>query len=83
MTIATACMGSCPTCGHETFPPEPPVDSIVLDNDGDAWQRKLDSDAPDGWACIVHSSDYEGRDWKDLVQNWGPITVVYLPEESV
>jgi hypothetical protein len=79
MSIATAEVGTCPTCGHETLPPEPPLNSVVLDRHGDAWQLRVGADSPDGWSCIVHSSDYRGLEWKLVVEEFGPVTVVYIP----
>jgi hypothetical protein len=80
MAIATVHTGTCPTCGHATLPPEPPIDSVVLDKDGDAWQLKVNSDNPgDGWACVIHGSDLRGLDWKHVIEEYGPITVVHTP----
>lgn len=48
-----------------------PVGSVVLDCDGDAWQRE-----ESGWACI------KGALMKPLDEEWAPYTVIYTPKEE-
>ena len=48
-----------------------PVGSVVLDCDGDAWQRE-----ESGWACI------KGAFMKPLDEEWAPYTVIYTPKEE-
>lgn len=58
-------------------PDEPKAGSIVLDNEGDAWQRN----ASRGWVCVVRddASDFTQHSWEDLIQEFGPITWLYSP----
>jgi hypothetical protein len=55
--------------------PEPPPGSVVLDRDGDAWQRGRRPSGGEVWRIVGASPDNE---WADL-QNFGPLTVVYTP----
>ena len=48
-----------------------PAGSVVLDCDGDAWQRE-----ESGWACI------KGAFMKPLDEEWAPYTVIYTPKEE-
>lgn len=48
-----------------------PVGSVVLDCDGDAWQRE-----ESGWACI------KGAFMEPLDEEWAPYTVIYTPKEE-
>lgn len=50
-------MNNCPTCGQAVVPAEPPIGSVVIDADGDAWQRKKKGDAPEGWSSVMHRYD--------------------------
>jgi len=52
---------------------EPPRRSVVLDRYGDAWQRKSGS----RWWQV---SKY--KYWEDLNAYYGPLRVVYTPEEA-
>lgn len=51
--------------------PEPPVGSVVLDCEGDAWQR---SSLGHEW-CVVKSEPE--LPWRDLNFQLGPLTLVY------
>lgn len=51
------------------LPPEPPVRTVVLDREGDAWIRNASEDRP--WACFDLSAD-----WKHLNDRYGPVTVM-------
>lgn len=64
-------MSNCPTCGHETFAPEPGDRSIVTDADGDAWQH-LD----DGWNSVIHDPEYRAVPWEELNRQYGPLSLV-------
>lgn len=58
----------------EILPPdEPVVGSIVRDDDGDAWQRK-----GAGWLCAL--PDQGRHTWAKLVNDHGPVRVVYTPD---
>lgn len=48
-----------------------PAGSVVLDCDGDAWQRE-----EFGWACI------KGAFLDPLDEEWAPYTVIYTPKEE-
>nr|DAT51354.1 MAG TPA: hypothetical protein [Caudoviricetes sp.] len=48
-----------------------PAGSVVLDCDGDAWQRE-----ESGWVCI------NGVFVKPLDEEWAPYTVIYTPKEE-
>ena len=48
-----------------------PAGSVVLDCDGDAWQRE-----ESGWACI------KGAFLEPLDEEWAPYTVIYTPKEE-
>lgn len=48
-----------------------PAGSVVLDCDGDAWQRE-----ESGWACV------KGAFVKPLDEEWAPYTVIYTPKEE-
>ncbi|MEU7830339.1 hypothetical protein [Nonomuraea sp. NPDC049129] len=69
MAIATA-LGTCPTCKQETFPAEPPLESVVLDRDKEAWQSR-----EDGWDGI--DSTFQDYTWRELLHAAGPVTVLY------
>lgn len=75
-------MDTCPTCGQEVLPEEPTDGSVVIDQDGDAWQRRELGDTPEGWSSVIHCSDLRGITWADLVTKYGPVTVVYRPGEG-
>ena len=64
----------CPTCGHMQ---EPQVNAIVRDNDGDAWQMRLD-----GWNCTVHDDEYKNVPWHRLIREFGPVDIIYTPADS-
>lgn len=49
--------------------PEPAVGSVVLDADGDAWQR-----TPNGWAGPADMGD---QDWRDVLICFGPVTLIH------
>ena len=62
---------------------EPPIDSVVIDRMGDAWQRFTR-----GWNCafhVLHVGEYCDEclvdyTWTDLRVEFGPVKVVYTPE---
>lgn len=59
---------------------EPPVYSIVMDEDGLAWQRCKSSICTDGWYFILDATDYEIGEcvpWKELNLRYGPITILH------
>lgn len=58
--------------------PEPPRNSVVIDSDGDAWQKQGDDD---GWflAGSGQNSTYYDLSWAQLSKNHGPVKVVYTP----
>jgi hypothetical protein len=51
------------------LPPEPPLGSVVLDRDGDAWQRGLTRRG--NWCC-TRNDGAEDR-WEDLWDGYGPL----------
>jgi hypothetical protein len=55
---------------------EPPVGSVVLDDDGDAWQNDQD-----GWSLALRLPDSDAFDWSwtRLNEEYGPVKVVYRP----
>ena len=53
-------------------PPEPPVGSVVLDGDGDIWQRLGDS-----WS----SCDCDEAEWQTL-QKYAPLTPLVNPSDD-
>ncbi len=55
---------------------EPPVLSVAVDVDGDAWQRRADG----RWYAAMDGGGDES--WSGLRDKYYPITVVYLPEEG-
>ncbi|MGN9782801.1 hypothetical protein ACTMTF_15315 [Nonomuraea sp. ZG12] len=68
-------MELCPTCHQETLPAEPPDGSVLLDRDGDAWQRRDGS-----WDCADHG--FSGYTWSELlgVTN-NNYTVIHTPDD--
>lgn len=72
-------MSNCPTCGHHILDPEPPEGSVVLDDDGDAWQH-IETDG--AWTCVARGTDYELRTWAWLSENHGPISVIHLADAA-
>lgn len=55
--------------------PEPPAGSVVIDSEGDAWQRGVN-----GW--FVSQGLYGGMSsltWLELARLNGPLKVVYTP----
>lgn len=54
--------------------PEPTFGSVVLDRDGDAWQRGEDDD----WTTFGAYAHL----WADLLMDFGPLTVIYVPTEE-
>lgn len=53
-----------------------PVRSVVLDHEGDPWQRHSY-----GWTCVASAGDY--AESEDLIVRYGPVTVVHVPAEAV
>lgn len=61
--------------------PEPPDKSVVIDREGDAWQRDDDSPDPDTrWMLAGSDYTHTGRFWDDLTSIYGPVRLVYTPE---
>lgn len=54
-------------------PPEPVARSVVLDRDGDAWQRSRIG----GWW-----NDVDNSTWVELLARRGPLTLIYDAAES-
>lgn len=55
---------------------EPPLGSVVIDADGDAWQRRADDD----WSCSFHGlmrGQYDGQTWAALIAQHGPVVIVH------
>jgi hypothetical protein len=57
---------------------EPAIGSVILDEDGDAWQRDAD-----GWSLALRTRDSEKYDWSwdMLVEDYGVSKVIYEPED--
>jgi hypothetical protein len=57
---------------------EPAIGSVVLDLDGDAWQRDMD-----GWSLALRSRDSSKYDWSwdRLVEEYGVDKVIHEPED--
>jgi hypothetical protein len=55
---------------------EPEEDAVVLDADGDAWQRDND-----GWYLAGGTEDgpHWDQTWKSLIERFGPFKVIYAP----
>lgn len=60
------------------LPTEPPIGAVVIGSDGTAWQRIDDPSEGDMWRCT--EDGYAPRGWSDLLGDFGPLTVVHLPE---
>lgn len=61
------------------LPPEPRPGSVVLDKDGDAWQREHGNDRP--WAAAVFTqgvSEITRADWAYLNDAYGPLRLLVL-----
>lgn len=54
--------------------PEPPVGTIVIDEDGLAWQRSNEFSATPWYAAAADEFD---RSWDALNDDRGPLTVIY------
>lgn len=52
------------------LPPEPPVGAVVVDSEGDAWQRRKNEWGVRHWVTPT-SGD---QDWATLVEHYGPLT---------
>jgi len=55
-----------------------PDRSVILDRDGDAWQRMGSS----GWTCAVRALNTSEQPSGSLACVLGPATVLHAPEES-
>lgn len=69
----------------ETFlADEPPVRSVVIDKDGDAWQRApadmddFDFDPNQPWMIAGGAREID-MDWPSLNQTFGPLTTIHTP----
>ncbi|MFB9529056.1 hypothetical protein [Nonomuraea roseola] len=60
-------------CKQETLPEEPSARAVVVDCDGDAWQRSYDG----LWRMAGES--VVGWDWEALTRSYSPVQVVYTP----
>lgn len=58
--------------------PEPPDHAVVIDSEGDAWQRddREDGNTGPGWYCAGGTAPFT---WADLLDGYGPVTLVYVP----
>jgi hypothetical protein len=60
-------------------PPEPGAGSVVVDRDGDAWQRNaVRPNSRDSWNMAGDEANWT---WPDLNEFFGPLKVVYEAEE--
>lgn len=58
--------------------PELPMHSVVLDTDGDVWQKRRCS----GWRCVERDAA-DASDLAALVETYGgPVTLLHIPEQS-
>ena len=59
------------TVVKELSPVEPPVNTILVDRTGLAWQRlTMDADGPEVWFC---TGETRGLDWETLWNTFGPL----------
>ncbi len=79
----TECHAHC-EFGEKCFDPvcrcQPPVGSVVLDVDGDAWQRHVDILNGDAWHVASQQAFVGTSTWDTLSSKYGPLTVIYTPE---
>lgn len=64
-------------------PDEPPVGSVVLDNDGIAWQRLKVNEPYPHWVpaqLSFHGPDMHSNYWPKLLVDKGPVIELYRPE---
>lgn len=54
---------------------EPPMGSIVVDCDNDAWQHRYG-----GWYMSGNGEPYA---WDVLVDEYGPLTLVWSPDAEI
>lgn len=55
----------------ELSPTEPPVDTVLIDRSGLAWQRLIqDADGPEVWFAIGQE---QGHEWVELWNTFGPL----------
>jgi hypothetical protein len=69
---------TCSACGQTK--PEPPLYAVVIDDDGDAWQRR--NLGLNGWYSAMPSGVYQERTWSDLVTSYGVKRIVYTPGDD-
>jgi len=55
-------------------PAEPAPMSVVIDNEGDAWQNRPGPERSEPWQSVTG----EARTWVDLVAQRGPLKLVHL-----
>lgn len=55
--------------------PEPPLGTVVVDQDGLAWVRSPDYGTRFGWGTVIPDAG-ECRSWVRLAGNHGPVVVV-------
>ncbi|GAA0955549.1 hypothetical protein GCM10009560_79440 [Nonomuraea longicatena] len=66
-------MDNCPTCGNEN--PEPVEGAVILDRDGDVWQRQRD-----GWRML--GGGRGPRSWDYVTQTYGVRRILHTPEAA-
>lgn len=57
------------------LPPEPPEKSVVLDCDGDAWQRSRTS-TDSAWRMVGEGNN--AKYWSELLESHSPVTLVHV-----
>lgn len=72
--IADEWQGSIEVISRSPLPPEPPRGSVVLDHSGYAYQR--------GQYTWEGATIHRSVSWESLNTYYGPVRVVYTPEEA-
>lgn len=69
-------MEECNRCDGSGYimPEEPPMYAVIIDGDGDAWQRRSG-----GWSCTLHGDDLTRKSWRTMVEDHGYARTVYTP----
>lgn len=73
------------TMRTKAYNDEPPIYSIVMDEDGLAWQRCKSSVWTDGWYFILAATEDEVGEcvpWAELNLRYGPITVLHKAKKD-
>lgn len=55
-----------------------PVGSVVLDRDGDAWQKR----GPDSWNCVMHALNSTDQPSSSLTIALGPLTMLHVAPDA-